>query len=59
MPKVEEIEEVNPSSNEGGFGQVPPPSGGGTGTKPSTPTGSKADQIIFELKVLKFKQKMS
>jgi hypothetical protein len=43
MSRVEEIEEGTPSTNEGGTGQAPPPSGGGNGSKPSTPMGSKAD----------------
>jgi hypothetical protein len=46
-------------TNEGGSGQVTPPSGGGNGTKPSTPTGSKADQLASVLKVLKLEQKIA
>jgi hypothetical protein len=57
MPRVEEIEEAIPSTNEGGSEQVPPPSGGGNGTKPSTPTGSKANQLAYELKVLKLEKR--
>jgi hypothetical protein len=58
MPRVEEIEDGSPSTNEGGTGQAPPPSGGGNGSKPSTLTGSKADQLAFELKVLKLQKKI-
>jgi hypothetical protein len=53
MSRVKEIKVVNPSTNVGGSGQAPPPSGGGNRMKPSTPTGSKADQLASELKVLK------
>jgi hypothetical protein len=53
MSRVKEIKVVNPSTNVGGSGQAPPPSGGGNRMKPSTPTGSKADQLTSELKVLK------
>jgi hypothetical protein len=59
MPRVEEIEEAIPSTNEGGSKQVPPPSGGGNGTKPSTPTGSNANQLAYELKVLKLEKKIT
>jgi hypothetical protein len=58
MPRVEEIEEETPSTNEGGTGQAPPPSDGGNGSKPSTPTGSKANQLTSELKVLKLHEKI-
>jgi hypothetical protein len=57
MPRVEEIEGVIPSTDEGGSEQVPP-SSGGNGLKPSTPTGSKADQLASELRVLKLEQKI-
>jgi hypothetical protein len=59
MPRVEEIEEGDPSRNAGGSGEVPPPSSGGNDIKPSTPTGSKADQLTSELKVLKLEQKIT
>jgi hypothetical protein len=59
MPRVEEIEEGTPSTNEGGVGQAPPPSDGGNGLKFSTPTGSKADQLTSEFKVLKLQEKIS
>jgi hypothetical protein len=59
MPRVEEIEEGDPSTNAGGSGEVPPPSGGGNGMKPSTPTKSKANQLASELKVLKLEQKIA
>jgi hypothetical protein len=55
---VKEIEDLIPSTNEGGSGQVPPPSGE-NGSKPSTPTGSKADQLASELKVLKLERKIT
>jgi hypothetical protein len=55
---VKEIEDVIPSINEGGSGQVPPPSGG-NGSKPSTPMGSKADQLASKLKVLKLEWKIA
>jgi hypothetical protein len=58
MHRVKEIQEDIPSTNEGRSGQAPPPSGGGNGTKPSIPTGSKADQLASELKVLKLEQKI-
>jgi hypothetical protein len=57
MPRVKEIERETPLTNEGGSGQVPPPSGG-NGLKPSTPTGSKVDQLTSELKVLKLQGKI-
>jgi hypothetical protein len=38
--------------------EIPSGSGGGNGMKPSTPTGSKADQLDSELKVLKVEQKI-
>jgi hypothetical protein len=59
MPRMEDIEEGTPSTNEGGSGQAPPPSGGGNGSKPSTPMVSKFDQLAFELKVLKLQEKIA
>jgi hypothetical protein len=59
MPRAEEIEEGTPSTNEGGTEQTPPPSGGGNGSKPSTPIGSKADQLASKLKVLKLQEKIA
>jgi hypothetical protein len=55
MHRVKEIEETN----EGGSRQAPPPCGGGNGLKPSTPTGSKANQLASELKVLKLEEKIT
>jgi hypothetical protein len=48
MSRVEEIEE-----------ETPPPSGGGNDSKPFTPTGSKANQLTSELKVLKLQEKVA
>jgi hypothetical protein len=59
MPRVKEIEEGTPLTNEGGVREAPPPSGGGNGSKLSTPTGSKADQLTSELKVLKLQEKIA
>jgi hypothetical protein len=59
MPRVKEIEEGDPSTNVGGSGEVPPPSGGGNSTKPSTPTRSKDSQLASELKVLNHEQKIA
>jgi hypothetical protein len=47
MPRVEEIEEGEHSTNAGGSREVPPPKGDGNGLKPSTPKGSKVDQLAF------------
>jgi hypothetical protein len=58
VPRVEEIEEETPWTNEGGTGQASPPSGSRNGSKPSTPTGSKADQLASKLKVLKLQEKI-
>jgi hypothetical protein len=46
-------------SSEGGSEQVPTSSGDGNGTKPSTPTWSKANQLTSELKVFKLEQKIA
>jgi hypothetical protein len=35
------------------------PSGGGNGSKPSTPMGSKADQLASKMKVLKLQEKIA
>jgi hypothetical protein len=59
MPRVKEIKEGDPSTNAGGSKEGPPLSGGGNGTKPSTPTRSNANQLTSELKVLKLEQKIS
>jgi hypothetical protein len=59
MPRVKEVEEGDPSTNAGGSGEVPPLKGDGSGSKPSTPKGSKVDQLVSELKVLKLEQKIT
>jgi hypothetical protein len=45
--------------NVGGSGEVPPLKSDENGTKPSTPKGSKTDQLTSELKVLKLEQKIA
>jgi hypothetical protein len=42
MSRVKEVEVGTPVSNEGGSGNLPPLDGG-NGSKPTSPTGSKAD----------------
>jgi hypothetical protein len=58
MSRVEEVEGEIPWNNEGGFGKTPR-LGGGNRSKPSTPMGSKADQLTSELKVLKLEQQIA
>jgi hypothetical protein len=43
----------------GGRSRNSPPLGGGDGSKPSTPMGSKVDQVASELKVPKFQEKIA
>jgi hypothetical protein len=59
MPIVEEVKDGDPSTNEGRSREVPPLKGDGNGSKPSTPKGSKANQLTSELKVLKLEQKIT
>jgi hypothetical protein len=57
MPRVEEVEVGDPLTNASGSREVPSLKGDRNGLKPSTPKGSKADQLASELKVLKKKLK--
>jgi hypothetical protein len=58
MPRVDEVGEGIPLTNEGDSGTLPP-LGDGNGSKPTSPSGSKANQLGSELKVLKLERKIA